>query len=284
MVVTNLKFPGWKDKVLTLSYDDGVVQDIRLIGILDKYGLKGTFHVNSGLWLEEDAQRDRFYGRMKLSEAKELYIGSGHEVAVHTLTHAFLERLSAPEAVSQVMEDRKNLERDFGPLVRGMSYPYGTYSDNVVNILKQCGICYSRTVEATHSFAFPPKEWLTLPTTCHHNDKRLMELAETFVNQKLTHQRLSMFYLWGHSYEFDDNDNWDVIERFAEYMGGREEIWYATNMEIYGYTKAYQSLIKSADGTAIYNPTDQTIWFVAGHDQVNVKQYQIGPGETMFIQ
>lgn len=283
MIVTNLKFPGWRDKVLTLSYDDGVVQDIRLIGILDRYGLKGTFNVNSGMWLAEDAKREKYYGRMKLSEAKDLYINSGHEVAVHTLSHPFLERLTPPEVVSQIMEDRENLERDFGPLVRGMAYPFGTYSDNVVNILEQCGICYSRTVEATHSFAYPPKNWLTLPATCHHNDPRLMELAEQFVTQKLTAQRLSMFYLWGHSYEFDDRDNWDVIEKFAAYVGGREEIWYATNMEIYRYTKAYQSLIKSVDGRTIYNPTDQEIWFVAGADQMDVKQYRITPGETITV-
>ena len=34
-----MKLKDGKSKVLTLSYDDGVVQDIRLIGILDKYGI-----------------------------------------------------------------------------------------------------------------------------------------------------------------------------------------------------------------------------------------------------
>lgn len=76
-----MKLKDGKSKVLTLSYDDGVVQDIRLIQILDRHGIKGTFNINSGLYLPEDTQRERYNGRMKLSEALALYKGSPHEVA-----------------------------------------------------------------------------------------------------------------------------------------------------------------------------------------------------------
>ena len=92
-----MKLKDGKSKVFTLSYDDGVVQDIRMIKILDQYGIKATFNINSGLYLPEDKERERFYGRMRLSEAKELYIGSGHEVAVHALTHPFLEKLKTDD-------------------------------------------------------------------------------------------------------------------------------------------------------------------------------------------
>ena len=51
-----MKLKDGKSKVLTLSYDDGVVQDIRLINILDKYGIRGTFNINTGMYLPEDAQ------------------------------------------------------------------------------------------------------------------------------------------------------------------------------------------------------------------------------------
>jgi len=43
-----VRFPGFRDKAVTLSYDDGVRQDKRLISIMQKYGLKGTFNINSG--------------------------------------------------------------------------------------------------------------------------------------------------------------------------------------------------------------------------------------------
>lgn len=273
-----MRLKDGKSKVLTLSYDDGVVQDIRLIGIMDKYGLKGTFNINTGLYLDEDAVREKYYGRMKLSEAKELYINSGHEVAVHALTHPFLEKCKPEEVLVEILEDRKNIEQQYGTLARGMAYPYGTYSDEVVDLLKKCGICYSRTTKATLGFNFP-QEWLVLNPTCHHNHPELMELAKKFVEETPRYGMHNwMFYLWGHSYEFDNNDNWDVIENFAEYVGGKDDIWYATNIEIYDYVKAFEQLQYSVDKTIIHNPTKTDLWFME-----KGKTYCIHGGETLKL-
>ena len=87
-----------------------------------------------------------------------------------------------------------------------------------------------------------------------------------------------MFYLWGHSYEFDNNDNWDVIEKFAQIASGHDHIWYATNIEIYDYVKAYDSLVFSADGSRIYNPTLITVWF-----DIDGTVYNIKSGETLVL-
>ena len=267
-----------KKKVLTFSYDDGVVQDIRLIGIFDKYGLKGSFNINTGLYLPEDAERERYYGRMKLSEAKKLYTNSGHEVAVHALTHPFLEKLTKTEVLKEILADRENIEKAYGTLARGMAYPYGTYSDTVVGLLRDCNICYSRTTKATHAFAFP-EDWLVLDPTCHHNDPQLMEMAEKFVNAKIEPMRgVQMFYVWGHSYEFDNNDNWNVIEEFAAYVSGKEDIWYATNIEIYDYIQAYKSLRTSVDEKIIHNPAAIDVWF-----SKNNTTYCVKAGETLYL-
>ena len=106
-----MKLKDGKSKVLTLSYDDGVVQDKRLIEIMNKCGLKGTFNINSGLYAPENADANRTSGRMTLKEAKELYLSSGHEVAVHALTHPFLESLNNEEIIYEITEDRKNIEK-----------------------------------------------------------------------------------------------------------------------------------------------------------------------------
>lgn len=273
-----MKLKDGKSKVLTLSYDDGVVQDIRLMKIMDQYGLKGTFNINTGMYLPEDVQRERFYGRLKLSEAKELYADSGHEVAVHSVNHPFLERIKSDEMLLEVLEDRKNIERQYGTLARGMAYPYGTYSDAVIEALKMCGICYSRTVKATESFQFP-ENWLALHPTCHHNHSRLMELAKRFAEEDPRYTSDNwLFYLWGHSYEFDNNNNWNVIEEFAEFMGGREDIWYATNIEIYDYVKAYESLQTSVDKRIVHNPTTTDVWLIQGSET-----YCVRGGQTLFL-
>ena len=86
-----------------------------------------------------------------------------------------------------------------------------------------------------------------------------MELARAFVEEEPAshHWRRSpkLFYVWGHSYEFNDKNNWEIIEEFAEYIGNRKEIWYATNIEIYRYIKAFDHLSFSAEGRWVYNPS-----------------------------
>ena len=77
-------WPQGKKKALTLSYDDGNIADRRLVQIFNKNNLKATFHLNSGLMLDEESWR------ISRHEVKDLY--AGHEVAVHSLTHPFLDR------------------------------------------------------------------------------------------------------------------------------------------------------------------------------------------------
>ena len=274
-----MRFPGGKSKTVTLSYDDGVEQDIRLIEIMQKHGLKGTFNINSGGYAAEGTvfPPGKVSRRMTFKQAQELYLDSGMEVAVHALTHPFLEQLPVECCTYEVMKDRENLEEQYGTLIRGMAYPYGTFSDQVVESLRCCGIAYARTTISSHRFKMP-KDWLRLEATCHHRDEKLMELAEEFVNAPGNKAPL-MFYLWGHSYEFEGADNWNVIEEFAEYMGGRQDIWYATNIEIYDYEEAFKRLKFSVNSKRVYNPTLYEIYF-----NYNWKDYSIKPGETLVLE
>jgi len=273
-----MRLKDGKSKVVTLSYDDGTVQDARLIGIMNRYGLKGTFNISSGRYFPEDGVREKYAGIMKRSESIELYANSGHEVAIHVYTHPFLNLLSTDEIIYEILEDRKNLEADFKTVVRGMAYPYGSYNDEIINILKMCKIAYSRTVNSTEDFGFP-KEWLELNPTTHHANPKLMELADRFIKGNKWNNA-QMFYLWGHTYEFDNEDNWDVIEEFAKKIGGREDIWYATNIEIYEYVKAYEALVTSTDKRVIYNPSAIPVWFAP---EVNSESVCINPGETINL-
>ena len=273
-----MKLKDGKSKVLTLSYDDGVVQDIRLMEILNKYGIKATFNINTGLYLPEDAVRERYYGRMKLSEGKALYAGSGHEVAVHGLTHPALNRLKTDEVLTEILEDRKNIEKEYCTLARGMAYPGGTYDESVMDALRKCGICYARTIKSTEQVSFP-ENWLEWHPTCHHNNPRLMDLAKRFVEETpRTGSATWMFYLWGHSYEFDNRDNWNVIEEFARHCGGKDDIWYATNIEIYDYVKAYESLETSVDKSFVHNPSAIDVWFAQ-----NKEIYCVKAGQSLIL-
>lgn len=217
-------------KAVTFSYDDGIEQDRRLVEIFNKYGMKCTFNLNTGIQSETSCFdiEDVHIKRMNQSEIGDLY--KGHEIAVHGLTHAGPPELTDEELVEEFLTDAKNMERIYGTYPVGMAYAYGAYSERVVEYLRSIGIKYGRTVGATHSFTLPENPML-LEATCHHNDEQLFALAQEFLDAEPKDGELLLFYIWGHSYEFDVNKNWDRMEKLCEMLSGRDDIFYGTNAE-----------------------------------------------------
>ena len=257
-------FPGGKHKVLTMSYDDGRVEDRRLVEIFNTYGIRGTFHLNSGIGGED---------RVPMSEYRELY--KGHEISCHTSTHPTIARCPLELVAAQVLEDRKALEAVAGYPVRGLSYPNGSYSKEIIGLLPALGIRYSRTVNSTGTFAMP-ENFLEWNPTCHHN-RNLLELGDQFAALFKT-QYLYMMYVWGHSYEFGMQNNFDLIEEFCRRMGGRDDIWYATNIEIVDYMDAAKRMQYAADCSFVHNPSFESVWLNVNGDIVEVKG-----GETLTL-
>ena len=257
---TFYRFPNGLRKALTLSYDDGVEQDIRLMDILDQHGIRCTFNLNSGCWAPEGTvyPAGTIHRRMSKSQVEKLYRNPNHEVANHCLTHANLTEISPVDVIREVMADRLNLEAMFGGVIRGLAYPFGTYSDTVVDALKNTGVAYARTVNSTNAF-YIPQDWLRLHPTCHHAAPNLPALCDRFLNDTANFCSM-LFYLWGHSYEFEAQDNWQIIEDFCEKMGGRDDVWYATNIQVVDYVNACRAVISSADGKTLHNPTATDVW------------------------
>ena len=225
-------------KYLTLSFDDGVWQDRRLVELLNKYGLKATFNLNSsylglkGGW----DYNGKHVNTSKVSplEVKELY--KGHEVAVHTLTHPNLTGEDDETVVYQVEEDRKQLSRLVGYEVVGMAYPCGGVNndDRVAQVIKtQTGVKFARTITSTYSFDLPNNLHRLNPTVYMCETDKMFELAKEFINLKT--DKKQVFFVWGHSYEFDIADciDWERFEEFCKLVSCKEDIVYATNKEIF---------------------------------------------------
>lgn len=259
-------YPQGKRKALTFSYDDGQTFDKRLVGILNSHGMKGTFHLNSGK-LGIQRGRDQYITPQEVAQ-----VYRGHEVACHGVEHKNLPTLTRQQALAELEEDRKALEKLTGNLVQGMSYAFGNYNENIKELLGFLGIKYCRTVKATRSF-FPPADFREWHPTCHHNDN-IMELADNFLDIA-GYYELPVMYVWGHSFEFGWPDDWSIIENFADKMAGKEDIWYATNLEICNYIQATRAQEFSADGKMMHNPTAVTVW-VNGNGEL----VEVGPGET----
>lgn len=261
-------FPGGKHKALTMSYDDGKEDDLKLLEIFNRYGIKGTFHLNSGL---EGQRQENGITRLPVSSYREVY--KGHEVSCHTVLHPTIARCPIDQVALQVLEDRRVLERAVGYPVRGLSYPNGSYSREIMELLPKLGIEYSRVVGNTDDFAMP-ENFLEWKSTCHHNHN-LLENARRFIALDKT-QYLYLMYVWGHSYEFPRDGNWDLMEEFCSMVSGREDTWYATNIQIVDYMNAAKRLQFTIDGDKVYNPNACSVWIEVDKQKAEV------PGGTLL--
>ena len=264
-IVFNL-YPDAKTKALTMSYDDGVASDRRLVEIFNKNGIKGTFHLNSSKLFGD--------GHIGINEIDKVY--NGHEVSCHTLTHPFPNTMPRESLINEIYEDRKKLEEKAGYPVRGLSYPFGEYNQTVIDQFRALGIVYSRTTKSTNNYGVP-EDFMQWHPTCHHSGDILKKL-EYFKNPPKRVPNLMLFYIWGHSYEFNDNNNWELIEEFCEKAAGMEDVYYATNIEIYDYIVALRNLVFSVDCTIVYNPSGIPVWFTADGKKVKVE-----PNQTLKI-
>jgi len=214
-------YPGGKKIACTFSYDDGTTHDRRLVELFDQYGMKATFHLNSGCIGKP--------GYLEPGEIKTLF--QNHEISAHGLTHPWLTQINIDDAIHEIIEDKINLEQLCGKTVRGMSYPYGDFNEEVVRILPSLGIEYARTTIPSQN-DLPPENFLKWHPTLHHNDgleEKLDQMLRSYGG---------LLYIWGHSHEFHRDNNWEVIEQFCRSISSRKDlVWFATNIEVMDYIK-----------------------------------------------
>jgi len=293
-----LRFPQGKIKAVTLSYDDGCFQDIRFAKLLDKYGLKGTFNLNSSWIGNQNTGRHYIVNGekkpmryMTADEIREHILKSGHEIALHGQHHKANGKLRSIEGIQEILNCRLAIEKEFGIIVRGLAYPdsginhlcNGTTLESIKQYLSELDIAYARSLNSvsggmdliTDPYCWNPTIFHLSPNMFAHIDKFLSYNPENVTSQR----RLpKIFFFWGHTYEFDEKENWDYAEDICRKLSGKDDIWYATNIEICDYINAYNSLIYSADSKIVYNPTVKTVWF-----ETVSHLYKIKPDETIKI-
>lgn len=222
-----------KYKALTFSYDDGQTPDLKMIEILNKYNLKCTFNISSGLGIKEgepDYRNETNSGYLTVNEIKKYLVG--HEIAGHSCTHPGLTDCSFDDAFREVYEDKLVLEKTFNTKIYGMAYPFGTCNEQVMQIVADSGMHYARTVKDTNSFKIPLNRFELNPT-CHHNGDKLEELIEEFISTKATEKTPMLFYIWGHSWEFGGGDHdWVWFEELCKRLSKLDDVFYGTNAEV----------------------------------------------------
>ncbi len=263
-------FPGGVKHCVTFSYDDARIEDERLVPLFNKYGLKGTFHINTDGWQD----RFDFLARdnaefVDPAKYKELY--EGHEISCHLANHPFIYKLSKESLVNEVYLNKAHLEKFCGYPVRGMSYPFGSATEEAEKIFSACGMEYSRNVSDCPYFGLPTN-YMQWQPTCHHVDA--MGLIDNFYEAEML-PRLRLFYIWGHSYEINSEEKWAYMEELCSSLAHREDTWYATNIEIIDYLDAMKSLKFTLDLETVYNPSAISVWISVDGLPVEVKSGEL---------
>jgi peptidoglycan-N-acetylglucosamine deacetylase len=268
-------YPKGSQKALIMSYDDGLVQDIKLIGLFNENGIKGTFNLNSGLFGQTNTWRMNNAPDIiatYVSKDSLLNIYKHHEIAAHSATH--LNFLSASDSAiyRDVMTDINQLKSITNFEIVSMAYPFGNSNEHIAGIVKTTGITNARTVSGTHTFALP-KNYLLWHPTCH--DSTALELVNDYLSLKSN--GLSVFNVWGHSWEFDAPKRWNDMTNFCRKIGNRKDIWYAGAGEFTAYQMALKGLIFRKD--SIINPSqNQTVWY---RQRNNI--YALSPGQAIPV-
>ena len=254
-IPVEMLFPQGKSKALILSFDDGRIADRHLVKLMNDYGLVGTFHLNSNKLGTKDY--------LTKEEIKDLF--KGHEVSGHTANHPSLTTLSKVDVIYEVVEDRKELERLTAYPVRGMSYPFGNTNDFVIEAITGSGIEYARTVGDTYNYNMPT-EFLKWQPTIHlfgktnyipndtANDRKELGQFYQLTTDFLKANSLSLFYVWGHSWEYDGPGNkWAEVEKFFKMISHNPDIYYTTQIALVDYINAFKNLKFSVDKTMVVN-------------------------------
>lgn len=280
-----LRFPGGKAKAFTMSYDDGCKSDLRFSDVISARGLKCTFNLCS----------NKRMNRLTDEEIRTYFLDRGHEIAVHGAMHRAEGNLRQIEGIKEVLDCRLELEERFGRIIRGMAYPdsgitlmqNGANYESIKDYLKELDIAYSRTLAGDNCSFLLPEDWYAWMPSAHNTNPEVLDMLDKFIGLDISpdvyparrHPRL--FYMWGHTYEFEDKNKWGLLDEICDKIAGRDDIWYATNIEIYDYVNAYNSLVYSADGNMVYNPTLFEIWFDTFDTEARL--HCIKPGETLKL-
>lgn len=201
-------------KIFLLSFDDGTIWDKRFVELLNKYGMKATFNLNSELedfvWHYEDRCPIQ---RQRLAETVEQY--RGHEIASHTLTHPWLNSLTPPQLAREVGEDCEALKEIFGLSEIGFGVPFTACDEREIRIIRKF-VKYIRLSAFSDSFSLPGDPY-HIPIHGLYNNADIREKIARFAECDLPE---ALFVMAGHSYEFEVLDYWEYIEELLKFIQG----------------------------------------------------------------
>lgn len=249
-------YPGGKRKAFNITYDDGVMQDLRFVELMNRYGLKGTFNLNSELmknrfaWIHPNGMEVK---RLDVDTARWLY--RGHEITSHTRTHPYMHDFGEGEVMDQLAGDKRELEGMLGVEVAGFAVPFDYYSSMIADCAKECGFEYARMSEFSGCYT-PCRDYWYWKTGFYHIQPGLEEFVTGFLESD---EELAVCQIVGHSYDLDAEKLWGTMEEILRRISEAEAVWSCTNLELVRYLKAMDRV--EICGNETRNTSDTDLWF-----------------------
>ena len=243
-------------KYFTVSFDDGLEQDKRMVALMRRYGIRGTFNLNSGLMgqkeyikyvdrygvqtVDKSVKKGWFWkyadsDRIPADEIRQVY--EGMELASHGAHHLNQAKLKSEQLRDEILKDREALQAYTDLPVVGHAFPKGRTSAAVEQVLKESGFLYARGIMSDkdkRQFAFPENP-LNFKPTCWQIEKDFEALFDEFLAASPINGDM-LFYVWGHGYEFDFpscKGLFEIYERVFEKVAENDEIIKCTNAEAF---------------------------------------------------
>lgn len=231
-----------KPVIVTTSWDDGHKCDIRLAGLLRKYGVRGTFYVCP--------ETHEFPAAERLAPGEIRTLATEFEIGAHTMTHPHLSQLDAAAAREEIVRSKETLEAITGAPVPSFCYPYGDHNQETKRIVREAGFDRARSV---NRFVTRSADRYALGTSVDTYDhlrdgmlsvlrlcgrrpwqvlsmRRWDNLAKTMFG--LARERGEVFHLWGHSREINIHRDWERLESFLAWLSAQPGVVFATNGEV----------------------------------------------------
>ncbi len=217
-----------RQMIVVQCWDDGVTTDARLVDILRRHGARATFNLNAGLHARQRQAYWSYRGvevsRLGWDEMQDVY--AGFTIANHSLTHPHLKQMPVAAARREIAEGRERLQQFFRQAVRGFAYPFGSYSEAVMDLVRAAGHVYARTT-GQHERPFPPENAMAFDPCCHFLDPDLWARYERA-------RAGGVFYFWGHSYEMVSEAMWAAFEANIERLGADPESCWGDVADLFG--------------------------------------------------
>lgn len=206
---------------LELSFDDGNFFDFKLIELLQKYNLVK----NTVLYFPVDAlgvNARKLRQGLNLDEMRQL--SEIVEIGSHTISHQLLTRVSEKRARQEVIESKTMLEDLLQQPITKFCYPRGYANADIIGYVREAGYTSARNTLVGNLYEAEDPLWQS--TTVHvgiqrneYGDQHWLDYAKSLWDKAKSIEKSNpIYHIWGHSYEIEENKEWENFEKLLEHI------------------------------------------------------------------